>query len=294
MHTGILMLLGVVLVATRAVAVDVRVTYAVYFRDYKASVSQGDPLTFALYRDSGCTRLLHSQVVTAGAAIRQEKIFAQDVRQQSPRPVKEMRLHTTLAVPSTADAIFLKVTGAGIVPIEPACQPQAGQAGTAVPSLPVRNGNSVVIGQTSTPTATCGASSCSLSFTRTTGTVVDLNCTVTENSMGTTVSCNPLAGGGWTGIYLNPSCTQPVLEWPTTSTFSPTNLPADPPPAPAYNAGVGPGGIVLYSEAPMSSYSSVPVYYSIGYCVAFGTHLVITPQTFDPMTLNVPPFTVGP
>jgi hypothetical protein len=284
---------GLVL-ATRSLGADVPVTYSVEFRAYKASVAQGDPLTFALYKDSGCTRLLHSQVVSGGPAIRQEKIFGQTVREQAPRPEKEMRLHATLTVPTTADAIYLKVTGAGIVPIDGACQPQAGQAGTEVPSLPVRNGNSIVIGQTSTPTATCGASSCSLSFTRTTGTVVDLNCTVTENSMGTTVSCYPLAGGGWTGIYLNPSCTQPVLEWPTNSTYSPTNLPANPPPAPAYNAGVGPGGIVLYSEAPMSSYSSVPVYYSIGYCFAFGTHLVITPQTFDPATLNVPPFTVGP
>ena len=128
------------------------------------------------------------------------------------------------------------------------------------------------------------------------GTAVPLNCTVTENGMTggtTTVSCGP-ATGGWSGIYLDAGCTQPVLEWNGVNTYSPSNLPANSPPAPTYNAGVGPSGKVLYSEAPMSSYASVPVYFSIGYCVAFGTHLVITPQQFDPATLNVPPFTVGP
>ncbi len=71
-------------------------------------------------------------------------------------------------------------------------------------------------------------------------------------------------------------------------------LPANPSSAPAYNAGVGPGGRILYSEAPMSSYASIPVYFFLNPCIAAGTHLVITPQTFDPMVLNVPPFTVGP
>jgi hypothetical protein len=293
MRVGLLLLVGLA-IATRALAADVPVTYSVEFRAYKSNVAQGDPLTFALYEDSGCTRLLHSQVVNAGPAIRQEKIFVQTVREQAPRPEKEMRLHATLTVPTLADAIYLKVTGPGIVPIDGACQPQAGQAGTEAPSLSVRNGNSIVIGQTSTPTATCGASSCTLSFTRTVGNAVELNCTVTENSMGTTVSCVPvIAGGGQ--LYVDPGCTQLALEWPTSSTYSPTNLPANPPPTPPYNVGGAPDGKVLYSEAPMSSYSSIQAYFLLGpYCLDFGTHLMITPQVFDPATLNVPPFTVGP
>ena len=161
-----------------------------------------------------------------------------------------------------------------------------------VPSLLVRNGNGAVMGQTSTPTATCGPSSCSLSFTRTVGTAVPLNCTVTENSGGTHVSCSPVTGG-WSGVYINSSCTQPALEWPSNNIFSPGSLPANPPPALAYNAGLGPGG-VLYSEAPMSSYASIPVYMPLSGCINIGTRLVITPQLFNPATLNVPPFTVGP
>ena len=293
MRIGLLLLTGLVF-ASRALGADVPVTYSVEFRAYKADVSQGDPLTFALYRDSACTRLLHSQVVSAGPAIRQEKIFVQTVREQAPRPEKEMRLHATLTVPVVADAIYLKVTGAGIVPIDSACQPQEGQAGTEIPSLPVRNGNNIVIGQTSTPTATCGASSCSLSFTRTIGNAVELNCTVTENSMGTAVSCISVIGGGGQ-LYIDPGCTQLALVWPTSSTYSPTNLPANPPPTPPYNVGGDSAGRVLYSEAPMSSYASTQAYFLLGsYCLDFGMHLMITPQVFDPATLNVPPFTVGP
>ena len=45
----------------------------------------------------------------------------------------------------------------------------------------------------------------------------------------------------------------------------------------------------------MSSYSSIQAYFLLGsYCLDFGTHLMITPEVFDPATLNVPPFTVGP
>ena len=60
MRVGLLLLVGLA-IATRALAADVPVTYSVEFRAYKSNVAQGDPLTFALYEDSGCTRLLHSQ-----------------------------------------------------------------------------------------------------------------------------------------------------------------------------------------------------------------------------------------
>ena len=275
---------------SRVHAADVPVTYSVDFRAYKMNVAQGAPLTFALYSDNACTSLLSSQVVTAGAPIRQDKILVQAVKDQQPRPTKEMRLHTTLNVSTPADPVFLKVTGTGIVPIGTACQAQAAHAADATPTFIVRNANAVVLGQTSTATAGCGGSSCVLNFTRTLGTSINVDCSVTETTGGSTsVTCQ---GFSQEYFYGNPSCTgQVLIEWP--GIYSPSNLPASPPDVRNVK-NKGGTGIILWSESPMSAYTSMPVYRFIGPCVAAGTKLVIAPQEDNPALLNVPPFTVGP
>jgi hypothetical protein len=119
--------LAVVAVAP-ALADDVPVQYLVDQKPLKEAVA-GTQLSFSLYADSACSDLLS----TAGRVVEDLVIerLALVRPKGAPKSPKVARISTFLTGVDPEGTMYLQVTGTGITPIGPACQPQV-----AVPQVP--------------------------------------------------------------------------------------------------------------------------------------------------------------
>lgn len=142
------------LFASSVSAVEVAVKYDVEAKAFKQGAVPGDTVVFDLYSDPACSSALHSEMLVVGEPnLLIEKLKLQKLKGggKVPTPV---RLRTSLDPASVADALFLKVTGTGIVPANAdECQPQlvAGTGAQGPPGPPGPPGDTGPIGPQGPP-----------------------------------------------------------------------------------------------------------------------------------------------
>lgn len=115
-------------VCSMAGAADLPVRYAVQETPLKTGTPAGTSITFSLYSDAACTKLVHE-----AAVLIEDVTLISRVKLLTPkgavRPPATDEIQTTLPGVAAAGALYLTVTGTGVVPAGATCQPQVVSAG---------------------------------------------------------------------------------------------------------------------------------------------------------------------
>jgi hypothetical protein len=193
-----LFIAAVLLASTATVqAVDLPVRYTVEKKALKAAVT-GTPLTFQLFTDGACTSLTFSQTFPVDVVeIVQLRFLKPSGSSMSAPKAAELR-YVLHAVPTVAP-LYLKVSGAGVIPEGEDCQAQAITFAPAAPPVPgtsfvVKDANNTVVA------TYIGAGPIGLNAMRAfAGAVVEL-----------TVAQDTISGTGRL-VYDNPTCQDPPL-----------------------------------------------------------------------------------
>ena len=140
-----LVLTALLILPSLATAADLSVGYTVREKNLKAAIA-GTPLTFALYSDAACTTLVQSTIVAVEnvSLITKLKQFTPKNDTKLPNTVE---LQTVLNV-APGGALYLTVTGTGVVPVGPTCQVQAaaGLGNGPGANLLVKDSNGATLG----------------------------------------------------------------------------------------------------------------------------------------------------
>lgn len=126
-----------VLVAARAWALDLPVSYRVDARELKRGAVAGDQLVFELHDDSACTILIHSETLdVADVDVLVEQLKTLRIK-GAPKQPKIARINVTLPAVTPTSGVFLRVSGAGVLAVGDACQARsAGMPGPIGPAGP--------------------------------------------------------------------------------------------------------------------------------------------------------------
>jgi hypothetical protein len=117
--------------AAGAAADPIGVRYRIERSEWERAARADAMLSFELFSDAACEQSVHAASVAAGddgVAVQAVKSVA---TKGAPRPAQTLELRATLDAPPLAAPLFAAVTGDGVTPVTPACQPQIAAAGAA-------------------------------------------------------------------------------------------------------------------------------------------------------------------
>ena len=107
------------------------VRYRIDRGEWERSARADASLSFELFSDAACTQTVHGASVAAGddsISVQAVKTFA---TKQAPKPPQTLGLRALLDAPPLAAPLYATVTGTGVTPVAPACQPQLAAASAA-------------------------------------------------------------------------------------------------------------------------------------------------------------------
>jgi len=147
--TAALLIIGL---PSPSLAMKLSVSYLVDSETLKKNTVLGDPLTFELYSDDGCSTMIYDEAIEAGSPdLLIEKVTSEKLKKQKPKPPNAARLQTTLFPAEIIDQFFLRVTGNGIVPVGDECQPlfphPVQAVGSSSSGIILRDANDAYIGR---------------------------------------------------------------------------------------------------------------------------------------------------
>ncbi len=140
---SVLGMLAGMLGAVSVHASDLPVTYNVQDKPLKAGAPAGTQLTFTLFSDAACTQQVFQTMIPVENVTLISKLKLATPKGATKSPATD-QIQATLTGVTTSSNVYLTVTGTGVTPTGPTCQPQAGLvrplANVPVGSVVIQNG----------------------------------------------------------------------------------------------------------------------------------------------------------
>jgi hypothetical protein len=118
---------------------ELRVFYDAQLKPLRRALHVGDPLDISLYDNPACEgQPIHAEILGAGTLrVSVEVVEPLAAKGERPKPAAIARIRATTGVDTVGTQLYLRVTGEGIEPAGPECQPQVSAVvGTPGPQGP--------------------------------------------------------------------------------------------------------------------------------------------------------------